>query len=53
MKQSKKYTKKDREILTLITNFCQNECPSCQDCPEDQCVLWNIEQVIVSEEEKQ
>ena len=42
------YTEKDEKILTLISNFCKNECPSCQECPEDACVLWNIEQVIVN-----
>lgn len=51
MEKNKKYSKKEEKILTLITNFCQNECPSCQDCPEDQCVLWNIEQVVVDKED--
>lgn len=46
------YTKEEEEILTLITNFCKNECPSCQECPEDQCVLWNIEQVILKYSER-
>ena len=46
------YTKKDEKILTLISNFCKNECPSCQDCPEEDCVLYNIEQVIVKDAER-
>lgn len=48
----KKYTKKDQQILDLITKFCQNECPSCGECPEDTCVLFNIEQVIVKDKEE-
>ena len=43
----KGYSKEEREILTLISDFCKNECASCQDCPEDICVLWRIEQVIL------
>ena len=48
----KKYTKKDRQILTLISNFCQNECGECQSCPEEECVLFNIERVVTGEGEK-
>lgn len=40
------YSEKELKILTLITNFCENECGSCQDCPEEHCVLFNIEKVI-------
>lgn len=47
-----KYSKKDQQILTLITNFCQNECGSCEECPEEECVLFNIEQVITQDKEK-
>ena len=47
-----KYSKKDQQILTLITNFCQNECGSCGECPEEECVLFNIEQVITHDKEK-
>ena len=47
-----KYTKKDEKILTLITNFCENECAECQNCPEEECVLFNIEKVITGEEKK-
>ena len=48
-----KYSKKEKQILTLITNFCRNECASCQECPEDACVLYNIEQVITEEPKEQ
>lgn len=48
----KKYTKKEKKILTLISNFCCNECGSCTECPEDNCILYNIEQVITSEPSK-
>ena len=33
------------EILTEITDFCR-ECPSHEDCPEEECVLYRIEQII-------
>ena len=45
----KTYTKKEKEILTLITNFCGNECAECQCCPEEECVLFNIEKVITGD----
>jgi len=48
----KPYTKKEKQILTLITNFCQNECSECQCCPEEECVLFNIEQVITKDKER-
>ena len=53
MANNKKYTKKDKKILTLITNFCNNECGSREDCPENECVLFNIEQVIIKNEHKE
>ena len=33
------------EILTEITDFCR-ECPSHENCPEEECVLYRIEQII-------
>lgn len=50
MKKSK-YTKQEERILTLITNFCENECGERENCPENQCVLFNIEKVVTGEEE--
>lgn len=39
------------EILTEITDFC-SECSSKECCPEEECVLFRIEQIIVSNESK-
>ena len=33
------------EIMNEITDFCE-ECPSHECCPEDECVLYRIEQII-------
>lgn len=41
-----KYTKKEIQIMGQIANFCEKECPSCQQCPEDECVLFRIEKII-------
>lgn len=35
----------NEEILTEITDFC-SECPSHENCPEEECVLYRIEQII-------
>lgn len=40
--------KKD-EILKLISNYC-NECEVKELCPEEECILWNIEKVVTKEE---
>lgn len=37
--------KNKEKILYEITNFC-NECPSKENCPEEECVLFRIEQEI-------
>ena len=37
------------EILTEITDFC-SECGSKECCPEEECILFRIEQIIVSNE---
>ena len=37
--------KKEEMILDETTSFC-NECPSKDCCPEDECVLFRIEQII-------
>ncbi len=41
----------NNEILNEIYNFCK-ECGSCQCCPEDECVLFRIEQKCLKGEEK-
>lgn len=33
------------EILLEITNFCE-ECASHECCPESDCVLYRIEQIV-------
>lgn len=40
---------KDEKVLELIYNFCANHCGEYMCCPEEECVLWNIEQVILEE----
>ena len=42
----------DNKILEEITNFCE-ECPSHDCCPEDDCVLWRIEQLITNKKDKE
>lgn len=42
------YTKKEIEILNEIHNFCANECCSCECCPENNCILFRIEQIITN-----
>ncbi len=39
---------KDDSILKEIMDFCES-CPSSQDCPEDECVLYRIEKIIEKE----
>ena len=33
------------QILTEITDFCEL-CPNHENCPEEDCVLFRIEQII-------
>lgn len=35
-------------ILKEIANFCE-ECPSHENCPEDECVLYRIEKIVEPE----
>lgn len=37
------------EILTEITDFC-SECASKECCPEEECILFRIEQIIIASE---
>ena len=37
------------KILTEITDTCEN-CPKHECCPEDDCVLYRIEQIVVESE---
>ncbi|MBP3920795.1 MAG: hypothetical protein J6D28_04445 [Bacilli bacterium] len=38
------------KILKEIANFCE-ECESHECCPEKDCVLYRIEQLVVNDEE--
>ena len=40
-----------KEILDEITTFCGNECSSAMCCPEDDCILYRIEQIALNEYE--
>lgn len=39
------------KIETEITNFCE-ECDSHDSCPENECVLFRIESIIMKNEDK-
>ena len=34
------------EIMNEISDFCGNECNSVMCCPEEECVLFRIEQIV-------
>lgn len=42
----------EEKILEEITNFCE-ECPSHENCPEEDCVLYRIEQIIDFKEKEE
>ena len=35
------------KILDEITTFCNEECSSKTHCPEDECVLFRIESIVL------
>lgn len=35
----------NNEILTEISEFCET-CPSHENCPEEECVLYRVEKII-------
>lgn len=39
------------EIMNEITGFCE-QCSSHECCPEEECVLWRIEQLIVGKKKE-
>lgn len=47
-KKTDKYTRKEKKILTLITEYCE-VCPVRTKCREEDCTLYEIEQVIVDD----
>lgn len=40
------------EIMNEITEYCE-QCPLCQKCPEEECVLWRIEQLVLKGQEEE
>lgn len=38
------------KILNEVTLYCRDECGSNQECPEDECVLFRIERLVVDDE---
>ena len=45
-----KYSDLQNEILDEISKFCE-ECPARDvECPEDGCVLFRIEQIVIKED---
>lgn len=41
----------EEQIKLEIASFCE-ECPSHENCPEDECVLFRIEKIILESEDK-
>lgn len=41
---------KEEKILDEITTFC-SECASKECCPESDCVLFRIEQIVLEKEQ--
>ena len=41
----------EEKILTEITDFCE-ECSSHESCPEEDCVLYRIEQIIIKNDKE-
>lgn len=38
------------QILNEVTLFCRDECSSIGECPEEECVLFRIERLVVESE---
>lgn len=43
------YTNLENKILKQIHDFCGKECGNCQNCAEEECVLFRIERIITNE----
>lgn len=39
------------KIMTEITEYCVHECGDCNNCSEDMCVLYRIENLIMANDE--
>ena len=42
---------KCEDILTEITEFCEG-CNSSNCCPEEECILYRIEQLVLKQKEE-
>lgn len=40
------------QILNEISLYCRDECCSNCECPEEECVLFRIERLVVENESK-
>lgn len=38
------------QMLNEITLYCRDECCSSQECPEDECVLFRLERMVIDSE---
>lgn len=43
-------SEKENNVLTQINNFCE-ECSEKENCVEDECVLFRIENIILGEKQ--
>ena len=43
---------KEKQLMTEIANFCENECSEHQCCVEENCVLFRLEQIILERDKK-
>ena len=41
----------NEKILDEITTFC-NKCESKECCPEEECILWRIEQLVLNDDKE-
>lgn len=39
------------KVMNEITDFCE-ECPSHECCPEEECILWRIEQIVLGKQKE-
>ena len=39
----------NEKVLNEITNYCEEECISRENCPEEECILYRIEKIVEPE----
>lgn len=47
---SNNLTHKEKEIISEIHRFCENDCGIRGNCAEDDCCLFRIEKIIIGKE---